>query len=161
MPILKELKRVLDEAKVPYEIFNHPLAYTAQEVAARQHFPGSEMAKVVMLEADDRLVMGVISGNRKVSLDVARVSLGASKLRLASEEEFIGRFAGCEIGAMPPFGNLFGLKVYVDPELERDEHIYFNAGTHVHTVRMRYKDFAALVKPEVVPLVEEPKKKAA
>lgn len=161
MPILKKLKEALDEAKIPYEVFNHALAYTAQEIAAKQHFSGKEMAKVVMLDVDGTLVMGVIPGSRKISLDMVRASLGANKARLATEDEFISRFPNCEIGAMPPFGNLFGLKVYVDPSLEEDEHIYFNAGSHVQTVRLKYEDFARLVNPQVARLVEERKKKAA
>jgi len=161
MPILKKLKEMLDEAKIPYEVYNHALAYTAQEIAAKQHFSGSEMAKVVMIELDDDLVMGVIRGNDKISLNKVRDSLGARHARLATEDEFISRFPECEIGAMPPFGNLFGLKVYVDPALEKDEYIYFNAGNHVQTVRLKYKDFATLVKPQIVRLVEGQRKWAA
>lgn len=161
MPILTKLKEMLDETKVSYEIFNHPLAYTSQEIAARQHVSGKEIAKVVMLDVDGTLVMGVIAGNRKISLDAAQSSLGASRVRLATEDEFISRFPGCEIGAMPPFGNLFDMKVVVDPELEEDQFVYFNAGNHVQTVRLAYKDFAALVKPRIARLVESRKKKAA
>jgi len=161
MPILKKLKEALDEAKISYEVYNHALAYTAQEIAAKQHFPGKEMAKVVMLDVDGALVMGVIPGSRKISLEMVKVSLGAKKARLATEDEFIARFPNCEIGAMPPFGNLFGLNVYVDPALEQDEHIYFNAGNHVQTVRLKYADFAGLVKPQVARLVAERNKKAA
>jgi Ala-tRNA(Pro) deacylase len=155
MPILNKLKAMLDEAKVFYEIYTHPLAYTAQEIAEKQHVSGKELAKVVMLEADNQLVMGVVPGNLKVHVNAARANLHASTLRLATEDEFTSRFPECEIGAMPPFGNLFGLKVVVDPALEKDEYIYFNAGNHAQTVRMKYKDFAALVKPQVLPLSRE------
>jgi Ala-tRNA(Pro) deacylase len=161
MPILTKLKEVLDGANVSYEVFNHPLAYTSQEIAARQHVPGKEIAKVVMLDVDGALVMGVIAGSHKISVDMARSSLGANRVRLATEDEFTSCFPGCEIGAMPPFGNLFGIKVIVDPELEKDKYIYFNAGNHVQTVRLAYKDFAALVKPQISRLVEVRKKKAA
>jgi len=161
MAILKRLKEMLDEAKVPYQVYNHPLAYTAQEIAAKQHVSGNEMAKVVMLETDDRLVMGVVRGNDKISLHAVEDSLGVRNARLATEDEFIARFPQCEIGAMPPFGNLFGVKVYVDPALEKDEYIYFNAGNHVQTVRLKYKDFARLVQPTVVGLVGERSKFAA
>jgi Ala-tRNA(Pro) deacylase len=161
MPILTKLKETLDAAKVSYEIFNHPLAYTAQEIAAKQHVPGNEIAKVVMLEVDGTLVMGVIAGSHKICLGTARASLGARQVRLATEDEFVARFPGCEIGAMPPFGNLFDLSVIVDPALERDQYIYFNAGNHAQTVRLAYKDFAALVKPRIARLVEALRKKAA
>jgi Ala-tRNA(Pro) deacylase len=161
MQILKKLKELFEQAKVPYEIFNHPLAYTTQEIAAKQHISGNEIAKVVMLEVDESLVMAVIAGNHKISLDAVQAGLGAGRVRLATEDEFISRFPGCEIGAMPPFGQLFGLKTLVDPNLEKDEHIYFNAGNHVQTVRLRYKDFVTLAKPQTMPLVALPKKKAA
>ncbi|HET7007223.1 MAG TPA: YbaK/EbsC family protein [Candidatus Binatia bacterium] len=161
MAILKKLKMVLDEAKVPYEVYNHALAYTAQEIAARQHVSGNELAKVVMIEADDQLVMGVIRGNDKIALHVVEESLNVRHARLATEDEFIARFPECEVGAMPPFGHLFGLSVYVDPALAKDEYIYFNAGNHVQTVRLRYKDFARLVQPQVVRLVGERSKFAA
>lgn len=161
MPILRRLKELLDEAKISYEVYNHPLAYTAQEIAAQQHFSGKEMAKVVMLEVDQRLIMGVVPGSRKVNLNTAKTSLAAKQVRIATEEEFISRFPECEIGAMPPFGNLFGLPVVVDPALEKDEYIYFNAGNHVQTVRLKYKDFAQLVTPQVVRLLEERDKHAA
>jgi Ala-tRNA(Pro) deacylase len=161
MPILRRLKELLDEAKVSYEVYNHPLAYTAQEIAAQQHFSGKEMAKVVMLEVDGRLIMGVIPGSQKINLNTAKTSLAAKEVRLATENEFISRFPECEIGAMPPFGNMFEVSVVVDPALEKDEYIYFNAGNHVQTVRLKYADFAQLVRPQVARLVEERKRKAA
>jgi Ala-tRNA(Pro) deacylase len=161
MPVMKKLRELFDEAKVSYEVYNHPLAYTAQEVAEKQHFSGDQMAKVVMLEVDDKLVMGVITGSQKVNLNTVKDSLGAHEARLAREDEFISKFPDCEIGAMPPFGNLFGVPVYVDPAVAKDESIYFNAGNHVQTVRLCYKDFEKLAKPRVVRLVEEKKKRAA
>ena len=161
MAILTKLKEMLDHAKVPYEIFNHPLAYTAQEIAATQHVPGNEIAKVVMLDVDGTMVMAVIAGNHKISVDAARASLGARRVRLATEDEFTSRFPGCEIGAMPPLGNLYGFKVIVDPALERDPFIYFNAGNHVQTVRLAYKDFVTLAQPQIARLVEPRRKKAA
>jgi Ala-tRNA(Pro) deacylase len=161
MAILKKLKAALDEAKVSYEVYNHPLAYTAQEIAAAQHVSGKELAKVVMLVVDGGLVMGVITGNQKIGLNTVKASLGAREARLATEDEFTARFPECEIGAMPPFGNLFGLSVFVDPALEKDESIYFNAGNHAQTVHLRYKDFERLVQPQVARLTEERKKIAA
>jgi Ala-tRNA(Pro) deacylase len=161
MPIMSKLKDLFDEAKIPYEVYNHPLAYTAQEIAQKQHFSGNEMAKVVILKVDGSLIMAVITASQKINLATVRVNLGAQEVRLATEDEFISRFPGCEIGAMPPFGNLFGLLVYVDPAVAKDESIYFNAGNHVQTVHMRYKDFAALVHPRVIRLMEEKSRKAA
>jgi Ala-tRNA(Pro) deacylase len=161
MSITRRLKDLFDNTKISYEVYNHPLAYTAQEIAQRQHFSGDQMAKVVMLQVDGRLVMAVITGSQKIHLPTARENLGAHEARLATEDEFISRFPDCEIGAMPPFGNLFGLPVYVDPRVTEDESIYFNAGNHVQTVRIRYKDFARLTAPQVVRLTEVKKRRAA
>jgi Ala-tRNA(Pro) deacylase len=105
--------------------------------------------------------MGVIRGNDKINLHTVEDSLGVRRARLATEAEFIARFPECEIGAMPPFGNFFGMKVYVDPALEKDEFIFFNAGNHVQTVRLKYKDFARLAQPAVVRLAGERGKFAA
>ena len=161
MAIIKKLKELFDEAKVSYEVYNHPLAYTAQEIAQRQHFSGDQMAKVVILKVDGKLVMAIITGSQKIHLPTVRTSLGVDEVNLATEDEFISRFPDCEIGAMPPFGNLFGLAVYVDPAVTKDESIYFNSGNHVQTVRIRYKDFERLVTPQVARLTEEKTKRAA
>ncbi|HWP58639.1 MAG TPA: YbaK/EbsC family protein [Candidatus Acidoferrales bacterium] len=161
MPILKRLRELLDEARIPYEVYDHALAYTAQEIAQRQHIPGREMAKVVILWTDGKYVMAVLPASRMISLSRAREGLAAKRVRLATEEEFASLFPGCEIGAMPPFGNLFAMPVYVDPELEKDRWIYFNAGNHVQTVKISYEDFKAVVRPTVVPLAESKRNKAA
>lgn len=160
MPIMKKLRELFDEEKVSYEVYNHPLAYTAQEIAAKQHFSGDAMAKVVMLKVDGALAMAVLMGSDKVSLATVREGLNAREVQLATEDDFVSRFPDCEIGAMPPFGNLFGIPVYVDPALERDEYIYFNAGNHVQTVRLRYNDYERLVHPRVI-RVTAAKRKAA
>lgn len=161
MPITRRLKELFDREKISYEVYNHPLAYTAQEIAQRQHFSGDQMAKVVMLQVDGQLVMAVITGNQKIHLPTVCESLAARDARLATEDEFTSRFPECEIGAMPPFGNLFDLPVYVDPQVAEDESIYLNAGNHAQTVRIRYKDFVRVVEPRVVRLTETTRKRAA
>ena len=161
MPILKKLKEALDQAKISYEVYNHPQAFTAQEIAATQHISGREMAKVVILKVNGSFVMVVLPSNRMVSFEKVKVGLRVREASLATEEQFAVLFPECEIGAMPPFGNLFGLHVYVDPALEKYESLFINAGNHLQTVRLRYKDFKKLVQPEVVTLTEEGKKKAA
>ena len=103
----------------------------------------------------------MIPGSQRINLNTAKASLGAKAVKLATEAEFSSRFPECEIGAMPPFGNLFGLPVVVDPALEKDEHIYFNAGNHVQTVRLKYSDFAQLVKPQIARLIEERQEKSS
>ncbi len=161
MPILKKLKEVLDKAKISYEVYNHPRAVTAQEIAAAQHVSGRDMAKVVILKVDGSYVMAVVPGCRLISFRQVKAALGAKEVSLATEEDFAALFPECEIGAMPPFGNLFGLPVYVDSALEKDHSIYFNAGNHSQTVCLRYKDFKTLVNPRVIPLTNEWRKKAA
>jgi Ala-tRNA(Pro) deacylase len=145
MPILAKLKEFLDANGVAYTVLSHSLAFTAEEVAAAQHVPARELAKVVMVKADDRLLMVVIPASHKVDLQ----KLPERRARLATEAEFARIFPHCEPGAMPPFGNLFGLPVYVDHILGRREEIVFQAGTHTQTIRMKYADFARLVRPTV------------
>lgn len=159
--MVRKLKEVLDQAKIPYEVYNHPRAFTTQEIAATQHITGRAMAKVVILKVDGSFVMVVLPSNRMVSFAHVKTGLGAKKVALTTEEQFAALFPECEIGAMPPFGNLFGLPVYLDPALERYDSIYFNAGNHLQTVKMKYEDFKRLVKPEIVTLTEGKKKKAA
>jgi Ala-tRNA(Pro) deacylase len=161
MPILSKLKEVLDQAKVSYEIYNHLWAFTAQEIAESLHSSGKKMAKVVILKADGSFMMAVAPADRMVSLKKARAALGAIEVMVASEAEFASLFPGCEIGAMPPFGNLFGLPVYVDSALEREKDIFFNAGNHRQTVKLGYADFKKLVHPTVVVLTESRYRKAA
>jgi len=149
MPILTKLKEFLDEHAVRYETLTHAPAFTAQEVAAAQHVPGRELAKVVIARAGERFVMAVLPAFRKLDLAKLGASLPEKAVGLATEEEFARLFPQCEPGAMPPFGNLFGLPVYVDASLACDETIVFQAGTHTETVRLRYADFTRLVGPTV------------
>ena len=149
MPILSKLREFLDKQKIQYEVLSHRQAFTAQEVAQAQHVRGSELAKVVMLRSGGQFVMTVLPAPYRVDLDRARTAAGKSDLVFATEQEFQGLFPQCEAGAMPPFGNLYGLPVYVDQTLTADEHIVFNAGTHTQTVKMKYADFARLVQPKV------------
>ena len=149
MPIHK-LKEYLDTSKVPYEVLIHPKAYTSQGVAAALHVRGREFAKCVIVKTDaGKLAMMVIPGPRHVDLDAAREVLGARDVELAREEEFAAKFPECELGAEPPFGNLYDMPVYVDESLRKDPEIVFNAGTHVETIRMKYTDYERLVHPVV------------
>ena len=150
MPILTKLREFLDRNKVIYEVASHRQAFTAQEVAQAQHTPGRELAKVVMLRSGAEFIMAVLPAPYRIDLGLAKTALGKADLQLASEQEFAGLFPKCEAGAMPPFGNLYNLSVYVDRSLTRDEEIVFNAGTHTQTVKMKYADFARLVQPKVV-----------
>jgi Ala-tRNA(Pro) deacylase len=152
MPIAAKLKEFLDANHVRYDVRSHAPAYTAQEVAAAEHVSGRQIAKVVMVHDDDGYLMAVLPAPYHVGLEHLRKAVGRASLRLATEAEFAPLFPGCEPGAMPPFGNLYGIPVWVDESLTRDDEIAFNAGNHEQTVHMKYADFARLVRPEVASL---------
>ncbi|HET8548945.1 MAG TPA: YbaK/EbsC family protein [Bryobacteraceae bacterium] len=144
----QRIQEYLDSHAVRYVNVTHSLAYTAQEIASTAHVPGRDLAKTVMVFIDSNLAMAVLPANRHVSLGRLQALTGARTARLATESEFRTAFPDCETGAMPPFGNLYGLSVYVDTSV-RHEEIIFNAGTHRELIRMAYADFARLVKPIV------------
>jgi Ala-tRNA(Pro) deacylase len=149
MPI-KKLTEFLDQNHVKYVIIKHSKAYTAQEVAASAHIPGRAMAKVVMVELDGSLAMAVLPANRKIVLQDLREVTGSDDVRFATEDMFKDHFPDCEIGAMPPFGNLYGVEVFVALALVSNTEIAFNAGSHEEIIKMAYADFERLVKPYVV-----------
>ncbi len=151
---VKRLREYLDRHNVRYVVLSHSPAYTAQEIARAAHIPGQEMAKTVMVRLDDELVMIVMPAPAKIRFDLLRLASGATRVELAREKDFAGLFPGCELGAMPPFGNLYEVPVIVDEALAEDEDIFFNAGTHTELIRMKYADFEALVKPTVMRTAE-------
>jgi Ala-tRNA(Pro) deacylase len=146
--IPKRLKDYLDEHKVCYQACTHSPAYTAQGVAHAQHISGKELAKVVVVVAGDRKLMAVVPANNRVSLEELGQLAGEPALRLATEAEFKDLFTDCELGAMPPFGNLYNLEVWVDASLKSSSTITFNAGTHMETIQMSFADFERLVQPK-------------
>lgn len=149
MPILRRLQEYLDANRVHYDVLGHQEAYTAPEIAHALHVSGKLLAKVVIVKADDRLVMAVLPSNWHVDFRHLEEVLGARRVRLATETEFKGLFPDCDVGTMPPFGNLYGLEVCVDQLLTEDEEIVFEAGTHLGAMKLRYQDFANLVHPMV------------
>ncbi len=149
MPVRK-LKEFLDKEGVKYINVVHSTAYTAQEVAASAHVTGKEFAKTVIVELDGEMAMAVLPANRKIVLQDLREVTGSDQVKFASEEEFKQRFPECETGAMPPFGNLYGMEVYVVASLADNEEIAFNAGSHTEVIKLGYRDFERLVKPKVV-----------
>jgi Ala-tRNA(Pro) deacylase len=142
-----KLKQLLDQNGVQYSLIVHHTAYTAQEVAAAEHVPGREHAKVTVIKVGQDFAMAVMPAQKKIDFVKLAAVLGEKQIRLAEEKEFSGIFPECEPGAMPPFGHLFGLSVIVDVELEKDQNIAFQAGTHVESIRMKYADFKRLEKP--------------
>ena len=148
----KKLKEFLDRKKVKYITFTHSQAFTAQEIAASAHIPGKQLAKTVMINVDGAIAMAVLPATDRVDIPQLKEITGSGKVRLATEGEFQDLFPDCDLGAMPPFGNLYGVEVYVASSLTEDEEIAFNAGSHTELIKLSYADFERLVKPKVVDL---------
>ncbi len=149
MPVRK-LKEFLDREGVKYVSIVHSPAYTAQEVAASAHITGKEMAKTVIVELDGQMAMAVLPANRKIVLQDLREITGSDQVKFASEEEFRQNFPDCETGAMPPFGNLYGMEVFMAESLGGNEELAFNAGSHTEIIRIPFADFERLVQPKIV-----------
>ena len=147
---LQRLKEYLDREGVKYVSIIHSPAFTAQEVAASAHIPGKNLAKTVMVNIDGTMAMAVIPASYSVDFDLLQGALGAEKVALAKESEFRSRFPDCELGAMPPFGNLYHMDVYVARSLAEDEDIAFNACSHHELIKISYKDFERIVQPRVI-----------
>jgi Ala-tRNA(Pro) deacylase len=147
---LKKLKAFLESGGIKYEVIRHPEAFTAQEIAAATHIPGKQLAKTVILKVDDEMAMAVLPASHMVDFDLLKKAVGASTVEMVREQEFEKLFPDCEVGAMPPFGNLYGLEVFVAESLAEEGEIAFNAGSHKELVKMSFKDFESHVKPKVV-----------
>ncbi len=148
----KKLKEFLDSHNIEYVSISHPTVYTAQEIAAAAHISGRNMVKTVIVKLDGKMNMVVLPASAKIDLELLKEAAGASTVELAKEHEFKDLFPGCTIGAMPPFGNLYGLDVLAAQALTKDEEIAFNAGSHSEVMKLRYEDYEHLVKPKVFEL---------
>ena len=147
---LKTLKGFLDENKIPYVSIKHSTAYTAQAIAASAHIKGKNLAKTVIVKLDGKMAMAVLPAKYQVDLEQLRSASKSKKAGLSSEKEFVETFPDCETGAMPPFGNLYGVEVLVDKSLSDDEEIAFNACSHSELIQLAYKDFERLVRPKIL-----------
>lgn len=146
----KKLKDYLDSNGVMYITMNHSPAYTAQQIAATSHISGNELAKTVIVRLDGNIAMAVLPASYRINMNLLKDAAGAEIIELATEQEFINLFPECEIGAIPPFGNLYKMPVYFASSLSKDKEITFNAGTHSELIKMLYKDYEKLVDPIVV-----------
>jgi len=149
MPIMK-LREYLDAQNLKYVVHIHSPAYTAQEIAMAAHIPGKELAKTVIVKIDGRTAMVVMPANERINFAFLKEATGAHEVSIAREEEFEKLFPDCEVGAMPPFGNLYDIEVFVSERLAEHEEITFNACSHRELIRMPYADFQRLVKPTVL-----------
>ncbi len=148
MPIGK-IKEFLDGHNTKYVVMSHSQAYTAQEIAASAHIPGKEMAKTVMIKIDGKMAMAVLPSTYKVDFKLLKETTGATNVKLADEDEFKDMFPDCEVGAMPPFGNLYEMEVLVSESLAEDDEIVFSAGSHQELIKLKYKDFERLTEPKI------------
>lgn len=149
MPIPRSIEQFLGDQHVSYSVLHHRPAYTAQEEAASAHVPGRQWAKTVACVADDRPILAVVPAPSLVDLDRLRDMAGAHDVRLASEREFERLYPDCETGAMPPLGPLYGQQVFVDATLAANGDIVFEAGSHSDAVKVKYEEFARVVRPTV------------
>ena len=140
----------LDKSGVKYQVTKHQPTFTAQSMAAVEHEPGKYVAKPVIVKADGKHVMCVLSACYKIDLKALKSQLGAKSVELAEEEDIGKIFGDCELGAQPPFGNLYDLPTVIDKALEKDDHIVFQGGTHEKAIRMTMDDYRKLVKPKVL-----------
>ncbi len=145
-----KLTQYLDDNHIAYQIINHSKSYTAQQTASSAHVPGRDMAKTVIVKMDGKMSMVVLPASFKINFDMLAEATGSKKVSLASEQEFKNIFDGCETGAMPPFGNLYGMDVYVAESLIDDPEISFNAGSHTELIKIGIDDFDRLVHPKVL-----------
>ena len=149
MPFNK-LREFLDDNDVKYVVVSHSPAFTAQEIAALAHVPGKELAKCVVIKIDGKMAIAVLPASYRVDFDRLKEVLDTDNLELSEEQEFRNKFPGCELGAMPPFGKLFGMETLVADSLAEDEYIAFNAGSHTELIRLAYEDFERLEQPRVL-----------
>src|SRR5215475_13137789 len=155
MGIPRNIKQYLFHNGVNYSHKTHAVAYTSQETAQAEHVPGEEFAKTVVLDADGRIILSVLPADHVINFEILKKQVGCTRLSLASERAFGEKFSLCELGAMPPFGRLFGMPLYCDSALAKHAEIELNAGSHVDTIRMRYADFAKLENPVMVSFSEK------
>lgn len=148
----EKLRKFLNSNNIKYDSIMHSLAYTAQEIAASSHISAKELAKTVIVKIDGELAMIVMPSHHKVNLDELREVTGGKEVMLASEYEFQEQMPDCEVGAMPPFGNLYEMDVFVSSDLAKDESIAFNAGSHSELIRMSFDDYKKLVHPKIIRL---------
>lgn len=148
----EQLKSFLDSNHVKYKTITHSPQYTAQEIAASAHIPGKDLAKTVIVKMDGEFAMAVLPASQHVSLTRLKEAAGANNAEIASEKEFQDLFPDCEVGAMPPFGNLYDMPVFAAEQLTEDDEIAFSAGSHTELVQLSYSDFDKLVHPKVVSL---------
>ena len=155
MAIPRKIKQYLFHSYASYMHKKHPPAFTSQEIAQAEHVPGQQFAKTVILNTGNKLIMAVVPSDHIINIDTLKDEIGCDHLTLATEKDFIDAFPSCQPGAMPPFGKLFGLRVYCDKALAQQSEIEFNGGTHIDTIRMNFESFNKLENPLLLTFSEK------
>lgn len=145
-----KVQEFLDNSSVSYDVLEHVPVFTAQQMAAVEHEPGKYVAKPVIVKVDGKRIMCVLPACCKIDLGALKAQLGAKKAELADEKEIGEIFDDCELGAEPPFGNLYDLPVIIDKALASDDHILFQGGTHDLAIKLNMNDYRKLVEPKVM-----------
>lgn len=148
----KKIHDYLKQNKVAYTTISHPVAYAAREISHLCHIPESQLAKTVVVYAGKKIVMVVLPASDSIDFYRLKKELNENDVTLTSEQEFSKLFPDCEVGAMPPFGELYDMRVYVDQNLAKNQQITFNAGTHDELIKIAFGDFVSLVHPEMIQL---------
>lgn len=147
---IAKVKEFLEKAEIKYEDTKHPLTFSAQETAATTHVKGREFAKTVLVMVDGKMIMAVLPASHLIDIDKLKNTLKADTIRLASETEFKSKFADCEVGAMPPFGNLYDMDVYLSESLLKNQKVTFNAGSHTEVMTLTIGEFIRIINPKVL-----------
>ncbi len=139
----------LDYHNIKFKLLNHDTTYTCEQLAHKLHVSPSNIAKTVIIKYDKGFAMIVLPADKKIVLRYLKNMLTSDNLELAKESEFKKLFPDCEPGAMPPFGNLYKLPVFVARSLTHDDEIIFNAGTHCDAIKMKFDDYTRIVSPNI------------
>ncbi len=159
MSVANRLERLLEESGASFEVIDHPLAFTAQEEAAASHVAGRHWAKTVAILVEGEPALAVVPATRRLDLDKLRRIVGTEKVEIAREAEFQGLYPDCELGAMPPFGELYGQRTFIDEALREEERIAFHAGDHRTAIEMSYTDYERLCEPVPADLSAAPRER--
>lgn len=154
MAKMSDLLNYLNLTGVHYQVINHVPAFSAHSVALAAHVPDCELAKTLLIRADEQYWMAVLPADYHLNQKLLKHALEAKQVTLATEEELAVFFPNCDVGAMPPFGKLYALPVILDTSLAEDECIVFNACTHTQSVKMRFADYEKLVRPIIAEIAE-------
>lgn len=151
----RRIREFLDGNHARYVMIHHSPAYTAQELAHSMHLPGKFLAKTVVVKLDERVALAVVPANKDVDLDQLRHETGARQAQIAEPADFVDRFTDCQLGTVPPFGNLFGVDAYVDRDIAKMDQVAFTAGTHSDAIAMTFADYRRLAHPRLMKIAAE------